>query len=121
MNFVTFIIFCVVCLLGYYIYLILAPDKKGTSFDNLEPDYPPTEIAIEPPIKVSMSMVTFLPSVMSLSDNSSPISANDTSAYGNRYNKSNINQLATSDNEVFIAFTPNDVALGRTFFSSITI
>lgn len=121
MNFATFIIICFVGLLGYYGYLIFfAPDKKANTFDDKVTGYPDTEITIAPPIKVSLEMVTFHPTV-SDSPSDKPVEKLGVSNEQSMYNKPNPLSMATSPDEVFIAFHQEDIFNGNKLFSQISI
>lgn len=121
MTFATFIIVCIVGLLGYYGYLIFfAPDKTASTFDDKVTGYSETEITIAPPIKVSLDMVTFHPTVSGASSDKSE-EKQGVKNEPNMYNSPNPLSMGTSPDEVFIAFHQEDIFNGNKLFSQISI
>ena len=63
MSFTSFVVVCVIALVGYYIFLALKPEKKSFSYEDNDSDFDGTEIVIDPPIAVTIGMVSFVPTV----------------------------------------------------------
>ena len=61
MKFVSFLIVCAVALVAYYLYLILAPEKKSQMFDDGRREGSMETIIEIEPIEVSADMVTYQP------------------------------------------------------------
>lgn len=54
MSFTSFVVVCVIALVGYYIFLALKPEKKSFSYEDNDSDFDGTEIVIDPPIAVTI-------------------------------------------------------------------
>lgn len=122
MTFATFIIVCIVGLLGYYGYLIFfATDKSSNTFDDKVTGFPDSEISIDPPITVSIDMVTFHPTVQGSSGNGDRKNALGPGQSENRYGVPSPKGEASSEYETFVAYSHSAEQQGKTLFSSIII
>lgn len=121
MNFTGFAIICLVALAGYYAFAILRPDKQ-TNFRSEQHPFKSTEIEVEPPISVTLGMVTFYPTVQDREDNTSAISPEYTGNTSNTYdNHSPITNCSLSDLEIKVFFTREACEAGKQLFSNISI
>lgn len=89
MSFTSFVVVCVIALVGYYIFLALKPEKKSFSYEDNDSDFDGTEIVIDPPIAVTIGMVSFVPTVSEAPNcgNSSNNNTDDDKTAKNRYNQ----------------------------------
>lgn len=122
MSFSAFVIVCVFALVGYYIFLALKPEKKGFSYEDNDSDFDSAEIVVDPPITVTLGMVTFSPTVPETSDNTTPPKS-DTNAdmtAKNRYNHSTVvNGSSLEKAEISAFYTKDAIKEGETLFSNI--
>lgn len=122
MTFGAFIVICVVGLLAVYVYIIFAPQKQGTQYEEVS-NYPIVEVVIEPPIKVSSEMVTYHPEEANFNNKESQKEEARSLCLppSNRYDKEAIVSMATSEDEMVITATLEEVQQGKKLFSTINI
>lgn len=117
MTFGAFIVICVVGLLAVYVYIIFAPQKQGTQYEEVS-NYPIVEVVIEPPIKVSSEMVTYHPEEANFNNKESQKEEARSLCLppSNRYDKEAIVNMATSEDEMVITATLEEVQQGKKIF-----
>lgn len=119
MTFLHFIIFCVIVLIGYYTSLLIKPKNKFSHADK--EDFNAIDISIEPPIEVSVEMVSFSPTV---SDKGSEdaISIDDSSTSALIYNTPAISsQCEQGEMELSEYITQEVLQQGSSLFSNVFI
>lgn len=122
MSFTSFVVVCVIALVGYYIFLALKPEKKSFSYEDNDSDFDGTEIVIDPPIAVTIGMVSFVPTVSEAPNcgNSSNNNTDDDKTAKNRYNQvTTVINCSLSNAEISAFYTKDAVTEGESLFSNI--
>lgn len=118
MSFSSFVIVCVVALIGYYAYLILKPEKKGFSYSEVSNPFKPTDITIEPPILVTAEMVSYSPANQ-INSITPPKSATE---QGNKYDKSsNVSNSSISKDEISLYLTADVLNQSNALWNGVKI
>lgn len=120
MTFVSFLIVCAVALVAYYLYLILAPEKKSQMFDDGRREGSmETTIEIEP-IEVSADMVTYQPPTALESPERQPEALTEKQDY-TKYSAPSLQSKSMCEGERILVLSDQDVIEGRLIVSRINI
>lgn len=122
MTFSVFVIICLVALIVYYAFIALRPEKQ-TNFRSERHPFKSIEIKVEPPIAVTMGMVTFSPTVVeSDKDTSTNTEEVEEDNSINKYNShSTITNCSLSDLEIKVFYTKEACEAGKQLFSNISL
>lgn len=120
MTFVSFLILCAVGLLGYYVYLVLAPGRKRNTYDLQSTASMKMVVEIEP-IEVRDDMVTYKPNepIENSQDNGSK--EDPSSPEDNKYSPPNNQSMSSGKGEYLLTVTSDDCATGKSIVSHINI
>lgn len=121
MNFVSFLIVCVVALVAYYLYLILAPEKKSRMFDDRRREGSMETIIEIEPIEVSADMVTYQPQAPVESPERQQTNEQPEKQDDNKYSAPSLQSKAMCQGERILVPSDQDVVEGRLMVSQINI
>ncbi|WP_167657163.1 hypothetical protein [Porphyromonas levii] len=128
MSFVSFVIVCVVALIGYYAYLILKPEKKGFSYGEVRNPFKATDIAIEPPISVTIDMVSYTPIDLSNPPEDTPpqpeqdVKGTQGTIHINKYdNNTTVSNSSISNDEISLYLTTDLIKQSKSLFKTVMI
>ncbi len=126
MSFVSFVIVCVVALIGYYAYLILKPEKKGFSYGEVRNPFKATDIAIEPPISVTIDMVSYTPIDPATEDTppqpEQDVKGTQGTIHINKYdNNTTVSNSSISNDEISLYLTTDLIKQSKSLFKTVMI
>lgn len=121
MTFVSFLIVCAVALVAYYLYLILAPEKKSQMFDDGRREGSMETIIEIEPIEVSADMVTYQPQAAVVSPERQQTEEQNEKENDNKYSAPSLRSRSMCEGERIIVPSDQDVIDGRSIVSHIYI
>lgn len=127
MSFSSFVIVCVVALIGYYAYLILKPKKTGFSYSEGSNPFKPTDITIEPPILVTTEMVSYSPanqinSITPPKPATEQGNKKNKAPHTNKYDKnSNVSNSSISKDEISLYLTADILNQSNALWNGVKI
>lgn len=121
MTFYSFLLVCAVALVAYYLYLILAPEKKSQMFDDRRREGSMETIIEIEPIEVSADMVTYQPPAAIESPESQQAEVQTERQEDNKYSAPSLRSRSMCEGERIIVLSDQDVIDGRSIVSHIYI
>lgn len=121
MKFVSFLIVCAVALVAYYLYLILAPEKKSQMFDDGRREGSMETIIEIEPIEVSADMVTYQPQAAVESPERHQTEEQTEKQDDNKYSAPSLQSMSMCQGERILVPSDQDVIEGRLIVSLINI
>lgn len=121
MTFFSFLLVCAVALVAYYLYLILAPEKKSQMFDDGRREGSMETIIEIEPIEVSSDMVTYQPPAAIESPGSQQTEAQTERLEDNKYSAPSLQSRSMCQGERILVPNEQDVIEGRLIVSPINI
>lgn len=121
MTFVSFLIVCAVALVAYYLYLILAPEKKSQMFDDGRREGSMETIIEIEPIEVSADMVTYQPQAAVVSPERQQTEEQNGKQDYTKYSAPSLQSKSMCEGERILFLSDQDVIEGRLIVSRINI
>lgn len=123
MSYSGFVLICVIALIAYYAYQFLRPTKKEFSPERKD-GFKPSNIIIEPPVSVTLDMVSFSPTVLTEETESeiSDVVSGEVSSNINKYEHySTFSDSLLDKIELSSFVTKEAIKEGELLFSNILI